>query len=110
MMRHLLLVASLACLLGSPACMVIEEVDNAAAKMPTSKAEKRKGSEPAPEESSFAAKQDALLETSKQWWGRATSLSSERVDERVVQCALGGRSQFMSRDDCLSRGGRPSGL
>jgi hypothetical protein len=109
-MRHLLLVTSLACLLGSPACMVVEEIDNAAAKMPTTKAEKRKESEPAPAESSFAAKKDAVLETSKQWWGRATSLSSERVDESVVQCAVGGRSQFMSRADCLARGGRPSGL
>ena len=110
-MRNLLLIVSLSCVLGSPACMVIEEVDNAAAKMPNARTRPSTESETSPEPgSSFAAKKDAVLERSQQWWDRATSLSSESVDSKIAQCTLGGRTQFMSRDDCLARGGQPRGV
>lgn len=110
-MRDLLLLLSLSFVLGTPACMVVEEMDNAAAKMPNAKKKPSAESEASPEPgSSFAARKDAVLERSQQWWDRATSLSSESVDTSITQCALGGSTQFMSRDDCLARGGRPSGV
>lgn len=39
-------------------------------------------------------------------WQSATSLGNELSDESIVSCKLGDSVQFMSRDDCLSKGGK----
>jgi len=41
------------------------------------------------------------------WWATARTLGSEPTDKSIASCALGGRTEFMRRDDCLARGGRP---
>ena len=41
------------------------------------------------------------------WWAKATSLSSEESTAKIVGCKLGGKTDFMTRDDCLARGGQP---
>lgn len=42
------------------------------------------------------------------WWEKARTLSSEPKNDSIVRCQLGGAVQFMSREDCLGRGGKPS--
>ena len=44
-----------------------------------------------------------------QWWNEARSINRRKKDSDLVQCRLGGSSQFMRKTDCLSRGGRVSG-
>jgi len=41
------------------------------------------------------------------WWRTASSVTSEEGDSSITSCALGGRSEFMQREDCLARGGTP---
>ncbi len=41
------------------------------------------------------------------WWRTASSITSEEGDSSITSCDLGGRSEFMQRDDCLARGGKP---
>lgn len=41
------------------------------------------------------------------WWETARTLGSEPMDESIAGCQLGGRIEFMLRDDCLARGGQP---
>jgi hypothetical protein len=41
------------------------------------------------------------------WWRTASSVTSEEGDSSITSCALGGRSEFMQREDCLARGGKP---
>jgi hypothetical protein len=41
------------------------------------------------------------------WWQTARTLGSEAMDESIAGCQLGGRVEFMLRDDCLARGGQP---
>ena len=39
------------------------------------------------------------------WWQTARTLGSEPMDASIAGCRLGGRVEFMRRDDCLARGG-----
>jgi hypothetical protein len=41
------------------------------------------------------------------WWQTARTLGSEPSNEGIVACEIGGRSEFMQREDCLARGGQP---
>jgi len=107
-MRHLLQFLALAlCLVFSNGCMVLDEVDKANAKMTKKKAPPKTE---ATTNAAVAAKDNPLLKQSKEWWGRATSLAPSGIDSTIVKCGLGGATQFMSKNDCLSRGGTPQGL
>ena len=44
----------------------------------------------------------------EKWWGQAKSLSSQELSPAIVSCRLNTGTQFMTRDECLSRGGQPS--
>ena len=111
-MRSLFSICLALILLGSSGCMVLEEIDAASAKMPASskkpKAESKTAKAPAA--SSASEKRNALLEESKQWWDKAPSLAPTEVEASVVRCRLRDGTQFMSKDDCLSRGGTPQGV
>lgn len=101
--RMLVLLLGLA---GTTGCMVMEEMDKAAELMPgqeQSSASDASAGSPGAE----AAAPNPLLERSKQWWDRATSIAPTELDTKIVRCRLDGRTQFMPRDDCRSRGGRP---
>ena len=41
------------------------------------------------------------------WWRTASSVTSEESDASIAKCAVGGKTEFMQRDDCLARGGKP---
>jgi hypothetical protein len=41
------------------------------------------------------------------WWETARTLGSDPKNEAIAGCQLGGRVEYMLRDDCLSRGGQP---
>ena len=43
----------------------------------------------------------------KEWWGKAKSLDKKALSPAIVNCRLQSGSQFMSRDECLNRGGQP---
>jgi hypothetical protein len=40
-------------------------------------------------------------------WSVSRSINTGEVDESIVSCSLDGATQFMRRDDCLTRGGTP---
>ena len=111
-MRQLLLFSSLVlCLSMASGCMVIDELDSAAAMLP----ENRKDSEQSDAEESSArsaarrTKQE-LIDQSKRWWKRATSLAPGPAKSSIVSCRFPERTEFMSEDDCLTRGGRPKSV
>ena len=86
-------------------CMVLDEVDAANAKMGT--AEPASAPAAAPQE----AAENPLVTQSKQWWENVSSFStSDGVDSSIVNCRLQSGSQFMSRDDCVTRGGVATSL
>jgi len=39
------------------------------------------------------------------WWETAKTVSGNERPGEIVECRVSGRSQFMKRGDCLSRGG-----
>ncbi len=96
----------LLCLAGSSGCMILDEVDAANDKMAG-----RKKQAPAAATTTTpatpGANTSAILEETKRWWREASSLAPSGIDSSIVECRLDRGSQFMSRDDCLSRGGRP---
>ena len=93
-------------LVGASGCMVADELDKAAALMPDS-TKKGKVEEEVAGPDAAAARADALLRESKQWWDRATSIAPGQLESSIVSCRIAGATQFMSRDDCLSQGGVP---
>lgn len=110
----LLVTLLLAALAGAPGCMVADELDSAAAKMPTTgKAAEQKKRDPSGESlgaaGRLAAAKAATQARSKQWWGTAKSIAPGEKPAGVVQCRMPEGVKFMTRDDCLSQGGRPVG-
>ncbi len=91
--------------------MVLDEVDAAAAKMPTTgkeKLAKQKARNAAPQQAATSATaENPIVEQTKEWWKRASSLAPSELEASIVSCRLSGGTQFMSRDDCLARGGAP---
>lgn len=91
--------------------MALDEIDKASAKMPA-KSAKATATAKAKAESEKAAADapNPLVEQSKEWWSNATSFSSKNVNASIVRCRLPGGVNFMSKDDCLGRGGAPEGV
>ncbi len=116
--RLLAAALGLALALSSTAgCMVMDELDNAAAKMPTSKVEKAKkaaGQETQPKTAAgpadrLAAAKSRIAEHSQKWWSEAKTMTpGEAGPAGIVSCRLPEGTKFMSTDDCLSQGGRPA--
>jgi len=59
----------------------------------------------APKQVASAKDAKAAAPAGPSWWQTATTLGSEESNLDAVACKLGGRTEFMTRDDCLSRGG-----
>lgn len=57
---------------------------------------------PAPKPGAPAPTAGAKLQS---WWETATTLGSEESSADIVGCSLGGRLEYMERQDCLARGG-----
>lgn len=94
-------------------CMVMDELDTAAAKMPTTgkhqdeKAKKGQEKAGANAAGKIAASKAAVVEASRQWWKQAKTLNTGDAPEGVVSCRLPEGTKFMSKDDCVVQGGRP---
>ena len=84
--------------------MVLDEVDSAQEKLKGPA--KSKTTERAASTGSSTA-ESGLLEQSKEWWKQARSLEPATKDTGIVSCRLREGTQFMSKDDCLIRGGIP---
>lgn len=97
---------------GASGCMVMDELDTAAAKMPSTDANKKKAAEAGaggkaqtPAERLAAAK-SAVQERSKQWWKEAKTMTPGEKPAGIVHCRLSDGVRFMSKDDCIVQGGR----
>jgi len=93
--------AGLSIVLGT-GCFVFEEIDNGMKEL--ERFDGKTEAQPAPAK---PASQQAK-EPQVNWWEKARTLGSKPVDEGIVRCELDGAVQFMDREDCLGRGGRPS--
>ena len=110
-MRRLFLISLLLGLSTSIGCMVLDELDSAAAKTPAthkSKDAATAGSD-VPQDAGPTG-ENPLLAESKRWWKRATSLGPMDSKAGIVSCRLRNATPFMSRNDCLSRGGSPQNV
>jgi hypothetical protein len=94
--------------MGSTGCMVLDEVDAANAKM-SGASKKSKDSEASSSVANAPPTKNELLEQSKEWWSRATSLAPE-ADSSIVSCRFREGTQFMAKDDCLTQGGVAAGI
>ena len=94
-------------------CMVLDELDTAAAKMPTkgktpeAKATKEPGKAGTTAAGTLAASKATVLAASRQWWKQAKTINTGDAPEGVVSCRLPEGMKFMSKDDCVVQGGRP---
>jgi hypothetical protein len=88
--------------------MVLDELDSAAAKMPT-QGKKESNVAAATTASAGTQQENTMLKQSKRWWKQATSLAPTGIDSSIVKCRIQQSTQFMSKDDCLLRGGVPRG-
>ena len=97
------IVALLLALAALPGCF-LDEIDKSMALYPGGK----KQSEQAAKAPAPAGQPGAPAEPAgPSWWETAKTLGSEPMDESIAGCQLGGRVEFMLRDDCLARGGSP---
>lgn len=99
---------------GTTGCMVMDELDSAAAKMPSDKRKQQKKPDPSGESlgaaGRLAAAKNALDERSKKWWQEAKTLTpGEGEPKGVVRCRLPEGLRFMTQEDCLVQGGRVAG-
>lgn len=90
-------------LLAGTGCF-LDEIDKSMANYPGGSAAAKKEPDPPAAAASTGAKK---APDGPSWWATARTLGSEPSDESIASCNLAGRTEFMRRDDCLSRGGRP---
>lgn len=111
--RLVLALALALALAGTNGCMVMDELDSAAAKMPTTAAEKQKkkaeNAPPASAAERLAAAKRMVDERSQKWWSEAKTMTPGESTAGIVSCRLPEGTKFMSTDDCLSQGGTPAG-
>jgi hypothetical protein len=94
-------------------CMVMDELDGAAAKMPTTAKEKAakagKGDAGAKAPSAaerLAAAKAAARQRSEQWWKEAKSMTPGEKSAEIARCALPEGTRYMAKSDCAAAGGR----
>ncbi|MEE2662643.1 MAG: hypothetical protein VX681_00880 [Myxococcota bacterium] len=98
-MRSAILAVCTLCLAAALGCSVLEEIDGAHSAMGIGD-EKLEGS---------TAKAE-VPEKRGIDWSVSRSINTGQVDPSIVSCRLAGATQFMRKDDCLTRGGTPSAL
>ena len=107
--------ALLVALSTTTGCMVMDELDSAAAKMPTSAKEKAEAAAkkdaakagPSGAAGRVAASKAAVMAASRQWWKQAKTINTGEAPAGVVSCKLPEGMKFMSKDDCVTQGGKP---
>ena len=103
-MRLLLATFVILSLAGSLGCSIMDELDGANEKMDKFSNTKDKQEEAADDDGDQPLSPQARA---SKWWSEARSLDSEPMAESIVRCRLHGTNQFMRRDECLNRGGKP---
>ncbi len=98
MVRYLLVCTLLA--FTTTGCFVIDEIDSGMKFM-----EEHSALEPEPEETEETS--DAVVRPGFDWQSSRTITPGSRGNSDVVSCNLRGQVQFMKRDDCINRGGKP---
>lgn len=94
-------------------CMVLDELDTAAAKMPTTNkkkeedAKKASGKPGSGAAGQIATSKAAVLAASREWWKQAKTINTGDAPEGIVSCRLPEGTKFMSKDDCVVQGGKP---
>ena len=101
-LTHAFLVLFLA---GSAGCGALGELDKGQEEMARRKG-KKLNDEGELVETTAAEKRAQAAE----YWDRAESLTQESLDASIGSCRLGGKTQFMRKNDCISRGGTPGGV
>ena len=90
-------------------CFVFEELDTSADMLdnPTFAKPEKKAAKPTPSPSPSAkpSSGESVKQQLAGWWNEARSINSGEVDENMVACELGGKTQYMGKTDCLTRGG-----
>lgn len=104
-MKRLLAISLLSCLLISNGCMVIDELDSAAALMPDKKTESEEAAKTEVVAKAVVSKESVLFQKTKRWWKRA--MAPAPVETEIVTCRFPEGTRFMSREGCLSQGGKP---
>ena len=96
-------------------CMVMDELDSAAAKMPTTAKDKKAAAEGKKSKTAaspadrLAAAKSRIAAHSQKWWSEARTMTpGEAGPAGIVRCRLPEGIKFMSTDDCLSQGGEPA--
>jgi len=111
------LLLAAAATIAASGCFVGDEIDSASNMLGKDKSrqkapaagESKPGAKPE-KGTAVASAKDAgkgVVATGKEWWAKATTLGSEEMSGDIAGCRLGGRVEFMLRDDCLARGGVP---
>lgn len=109
-MRALLLSAIVGLCCG---CFVLDEFDRGEEIMRqvspggAKRAEKAAAAASPAETSSGESAFAGIVDTAKEWWGKATSTAQSRSDpnDHVVRCRVNGEVQYMRASDCQIRGG-----
>jgi hypothetical protein len=100
-LRSLVLVSALA-LAGGVGCF-LDEIDKSMELYPGHK----KTAKPEPKADAPGKGNDGAPQSAAAWWATARSIGPELHDDTITSCTLGGRNEFMRRDNCLARGGTP---
>jgi hypothetical protein len=114
-MRAARLITLVLPLLLSPGCFVFDEIDKGMEIMEahTPKDKKKTGEKETAAKAGKDGEEPLTYSKAAQaWWGNAKSLSTaegagDASGDPIVKCRESGRSQFMKRSDCLTRGGDP---
>ena len=97
-----LVVAGAFVLLAGTGCF-LDEIDKSMELYPGH----QKTAKPEPKPDAQAKGKEGAPKSAASWWATARSIGPELNDETITSCALGGRTEFMRRDNCLARGGTP---
>ena len=101
-LRSLVLAGALA--LGAGTGCFLGEIDKSMEQYPGGAAAKAKET---PKPQAPAAGKDGAQASGPSWWETARTIGPDLQDETITTCELDGRKEFMRRDNCLARGGRP---
>lgn len=89
-------------LLAGTGCF-LDEIDKSMELYPGAK----KTAKPEPKADAPGKGKDGAPTSAAAWWATARSIGPELADDTITSCTVGGRTEFMRRDNCLARGGTP---
>jgi len=102
--RRCALALALVAVLAQTACFVNDELNEGQAEL---KRRSPGGAQPAQAATAGkpASSQTPAEQQIANWWHSVRSFSPEEKSSEVVRCRIGGAPSYVSRSDCLARGG-----